>query len=63
LNSSNFEEHTLLCKNSRAEKEIEKYEGTILNGIHVQSQGILLRLHLGGAGSVKSIFKQGQALF
>jgi hypothetical protein len=29
----------------------------------LQSQGILAAAHLGGAGSVKSILKQGQALF
>ena len=38
-------------------KEIEKYEGTILNGIHVTESGILAAAHLGGAGSVKKYFK------
>lgn len=37
--------------------EIEKYEGKVINGIEITESGILAAAHLGGAGSVKSFFK------
>jgi hypothetical protein len=40
-------------------EKVEKYEGTILNGIHVT--GSLAAAHL-GAGSVKSILKQASVI-
>lgn len=61
LNSPELQEKAfiaLLAKNKwELKKEIEKYEGTILNGIHVTESGILAAAHLGGAGSVKKYFK------
>ena len=61
LNSPELQERAfiaLLAKNKwELKKEIEKYEGTILNGIHVTESGILAAAHLGGAGSVKKYFK------
>jgi hypothetical protein len=48
----------LLAKNKwELRSVIEKYEGTVLNGIHVTESGILAAAHLGGAGSVKKYFK------
>ena len=48
----------LLSKNKWELKEvIEKYEGTIMNGILVPESGILAAAHLGGSGSVKKYFK------
>lgn len=61
LNSPELQERAflaLLAKNKwELKKEIEKYEGTILNGIQVTESGILAAAHLGGAGSVKKYFK------
>jgi hypothetical protein len=48
----------LLAKNKwELRDEIEKYEGTVLNGIRVTESGILAAAHLGGVGSVKKYFK------
>ncbi|RTY91129.1 peptidoglycan-binding protein LysM [Flavobacterium sp. GSP27] len=61
LNSPELQEKAflaLLAKNKwELKREIEKYEGTILNGIFVTESGILAAAHLGGAGSVKKYFK------
>lgn len=48
----------LLSKNKWIlRREIEKYEGKIINGIEITESGILAAAHLGGAGSVKNFFK------
>lgn len=48
----------LLAKNKwELRKEIEKYDGKVVNGIAVTESGILAAAHLGGAGSVKKFFK------
>jgi hypothetical protein len=48
----------LLAKNKwELRKEIEKYEGKIINGVVITESGILAAAHLGGAGSVKKFFK------
>jgi hypothetical protein len=61
LNSPELQEKAfiaLLAKNKwELKKEIEKYEGTIMNGIRVTESGILAAAHLGGAGTVKKYFK------
>ncbi len=49
---------TLLSKNKwLLRKEIEKYEGTVINGIHITESGILAAAHLGGVRSVKRYFR------
>jgi hypothetical protein len=55
----------LLSKNKWIlRKEIEKYEGKLINGIYITESGILAAAHLGGAGSVKNFFKHnGQKYF
>ena len=61
LNSPELQEKAfiaLLAKNKwELKKEIEKYEGTIMNGIRITESGILAAAHLGGAGTVKKYFK------
>lgn len=61
LNSPELQEKAfiaLLAKNKwELKKEIEKYEGTIMNGFRVTESGILAAAHLGGAGTVKKYFK------
>lgn len=48
----------LLAKNKwELRKEIEKYDGKVINGVAVTESGILAAAHLGGAGSVKKFFK------
>jgi len=37
--------------------EIEKHDGTIVNGIHITESGILAAAHLGGVRSVKRFFR------
>jgi hypothetical protein len=45
---------TLLAKNKwLLRKEIEKYNGTVINGIHITESGILAAAHLGGVRTVK----------
>nr|WP_315183567.1 peptidoglycan-binding protein LysM [uncultured Flavobacterium sp.] len=67
LNSPELQEKAfiaLLAKNKwELRDEIEKYEGTILNGIRVTESGILAAAHLGGAGSVKKYFKNNGKRF
>lgn len=61
LNNPDLQEKAfiaLLAKNKwELRDEIEKYEGTLLNGIRITESGILAAAHLGGAGSVKKYFK------
>jgi hypothetical protein len=48
----------LLAKNKwELRKEIDMYEGKVINGVVVTESGILAAAHLGGAGSVKKFFK------
>jgi hypothetical protein len=61
LNSPELQEKAflaLLAKNKGELKYvIEKYEGTIMNGIRITESGILAAAHLGGVGSVKKYFR------
>mgnify|MGYP006341999673 FL=1 len=61
LNSPELQEKAflaLLAKNKwELRKEIEKYDGKVINGLHVTESGILAAAHLGGAGSVKKFFR------
>ena len=68
LNSPEMQEKAfiaLLAQNKwELKKEIEKYSGTLLNGIYVTESGILAAAHLGGPGSVKKYFKnKGKRFF
>ena len=48
----------LLSKNKwELRKEIEKYSGTVVGGVHITESGILAAAHLGGVNSVKRFFK------
>lgn len=48
----------LLAKNKwLLRNEIEKYEGAVINGIHITESGILAAAHLGGVRSVKRYFR------
>ena len=48
----------LLAKNKwLLQDEIEKYDGSTINGMSITESGILAAAHLGGAGSVKKYFK------
>lgn len=48
----------LLSKNKwLLRNEIKKYEGRFLKGVEITESGILAAAHLGGAGSVKTFFK------
>lgn len=61
LNSPNLQEKAfvaLLAKNKWELKDvIEKYDGTVLNGVKITESGILAAAHLGGVGSVKKYFR------
>ncbi|MFM2369924.1 MAG: hypothetical protein RL619_2241 [Bacteroidota bacterium] len=61
LNSPEMQEKAfiaLLAKNKwELKKEIEKYDGTVMNGIHITESGILAAAHLGGAGSVRKYLR------
>lgn len=47
----------LLAKNKWELKEIiERYEGTVMNGVKITESGILAAAHLGGVGSVRKYF-------
>ena len=68
LNSPELQEKAfiaLLAQNKwELKKEIEKYSGTLLNGIYVTESGILAAAHLGGPGSVRKYFKnKGKRFF
>ena len=43
----------------RLSAEIERYNGSIVNGIHITEAGILAASHLGGVWGVKKYFKNG----
>ncbi len=48
----------LLSKNKwELRREIEKYSGKIIAGVHITESGILAAAHLGGVGSVKKFFR------
>jgi hypothetical protein len=48
----------LLAKNKwLLQDEIEKYDGSTLNGMIITESGILAAAHLGGAGSVRKYFR------
>lgn len=55
----------LLAKNKwELRKEINRYEGRIINGVKITESGLLAAAHLGGAGSVKSYLRSnGQNSF
>ena len=55
----------LLAKNKwLLRNEIQKYEGDIINGIHITESGILAAAHLGGVRSVKRFFRsKGERYF
>ncbi len=61
LNSPKLQEKAfvaLLAKNKWELKDvIEKYDGTVINGIMITESGILAAAHLGGVGSVKKYFR------
>jgi len=63
LNSPKLQEKAflaLLAKNKWIlQNIIEKYDGTVVNGIKVTESGILAAAHLGGAGSVMKFFRNG----
>lgn len=48
----------LLAKNKwELRKEINRYEGRVINGVKITESGLLAAAHLGGAGSVKSYLR------
>lgn len=55
----------LLAKNKwELRKEINRYEGRVINGVKITESGLLAAAHLGGAGSVKSYLRSnGQNSF
>ena len=61
LNSPKIQEKAfiaLLSKNKwELKDEIEKYDGSVINGILITESGILAAAHLGGVGSVKKYLR------
>ena len=61
LNNPKLQERAfiaLLAKNKwELKDEIEKYEGSVINGVQVTESGILAAAHLGGVGSVKKYLR------
>lgn len=54
----------LLAKNKWELKEvIEKYQGSVINGIKITESGILAAAHLGGVGTVKKFFRSNGERF
>lgn len=48
----------LLARNKwELRKEIDRYEGRVINGVRITESGLLAAAHLGGAGSVKSFLR------
>lgn len=45
---------------SRLQEEIDRYAGSIVNGIHITEAGILAASHLGGVWGVKRYFRNGK---
>lgn len=62
LNSPKLQEKAfvaLLSKNKWLLRGvIQKYEGTVVNGVHITESGILAAAHLAGSGTVKKYFRQ-----
>lgn len=63
LNSPRLQEKAFIALLSKNKWElrgiIEKYDGTVLNGIRITESGILAAAHLAGVGSVKKFFRYG----
>ena len=61
LNSPKMQEKAFIALLSKNKWElrsiIERYEGTVLNGIHITESGILAAAHLAGVGTVKKYFR------
>ena len=61
LNNPKLQERafkTLLSKNKwELRKEINRYDGKVINGVKITESGLLAAAHLGGANSVKSFLK------
>lgn len=61
INSPRLQEKAFIALLSKNKWElryiIKKYEGTVLNGIHITESGILAAAHLAGVGSVKKFFR------
>ena len=50
----------LLVHNKKILKRyIQKYNGKVINGIHITESGILAAAHLAGPGNVKKFFRKG----
>lgn len=49
----------LLHNRKKLRKFIIKYEGKVVNGIHITESGVLAAAHLAGAGNVKKFFNRG----
>jgi hypothetical protein len=68
LNSPRMQEKAFIALLSKNKWElrnvIEKYDGTVVNGIRITESGILAAAHLGGVGSVKKYFRyKGKRFF
>lgn len=61
LNSPKMQEKAFIALLSKNKWElrgiIERYEGSVLNGIRITESGILAAAHLAGVGSVKKFFR------
>lgn len=61
INSPRLQEKAFIALLSKNKWElryiIERYEGTIMNGIRITESGILAAAHLAGVGSVKKYFR------
>jgi len=52
--------YDLLIHNKKIlRRQIEKYDGQIINGIYITESGILAAAHLAGPGNVKKFFRKG----
>jgi len=52
--------YDLLIHNKKIlRRQIEKYNGKVINGILITESGILAAAHLAGAGNVKKFFRKG----
>ena len=50
----------LLTENYKSlRRYINKYEGTVHNGVYITKSGVLAAAHLGGAGNVRRWFRRG----
>jgi len=61
INSPRLQEKAFIALLSKNKWElrhvIDRYEGTVMNGIHITESGILAAAHLAGVGSVKKYFR------